>query len=496
MATPDSNNSNFITQNVHPTNTNVNGSEGSSNPGTTIHSTGHLGQSSLRMSNPDFNRPEIPMGTGFHNSSPKKSIFQSRLAHFQQLALNNNNTQSSTREVHIINAPPIATGKLRNYNIPPSIREIDSPNSVPSTTEKIKPPNINTQLSTREIHSIDVAPRVIERAKNDNPQPNPREIDSINPASIITGLRRPPGNDFQSRLAHFRELALNNNNNTGFDTLAVGGRGYSGNVMTAPPSPIHLQHFPFHKRGAASVSNVPTNLLHLETDATPQATNTIPQGDSRIPPQANTPAPSISIGLQAKVTDNPPTPPPILTPRDKNANDKVRAHRSSLGLPGKGPKAILYEEETTYYPKTTISLPPTPPDATEHQLVKTIRIARSPGPAPAKGCRPTVTAAGSLLAEPKPRTRISGRKEANTSRPSRRSRKVVNEYQQMPAVLMLMHDRSKSFSQVRMDTACSVAADICETPLTFTEFALCRPEDRKIDITGHVRDIPLPVSFS
>lgn len=461
---------------------NVNEIENRGNAGIAVHSTGHLGQSSLRMNNGDFNRPEIlPTSTGFHNNSPKKNSFQSRLAHFQQLALDNNNTLPSTKEIHINNAPPSTTGKLRNFNIPVNTREIDPANRAPSLAEKIKLPNINTLFNIREIHSIDTTFTTTERFRSDSPQLSPRESLSLNPASIVTGLRKPPGNDFQSRLAHFRELALNSKNNADFIPVVGTGRRYSCNVMTAPPSPIQLEHFAFHKSGAASVINMPTttNLLQSEIDSTPP-TNIIAQGNFSTTIQSNGPTAS-NNQLRAGITNTLSIPP---------SKASVVPRGTPAGKVALAPKAISYEKEIPHYP---ITLSPAPPDVTEHQLVKTIRIARSPGPVPLKAHRPTAAPASIPLVESKPRIRVPGRKEANTARPSRRNRKMMNEYQQMPAVLMLMHDRSKSFSQAKMDIACAAAADICETPLTFADFALCRPEDRKIDITGHVRS---SVSFS
>lgn len=480
MSTPDSSSNAQI---IDPTGSSVNGIENRGNAGIAVHSTGHLGQSSLRMNNGDFNRPEIlPMGTGFHNSSPKKNSFQSRLAHFQQLALNNSNAlPPSTKEIQTNNAPP--STKLRNFNIPVSTREIDPVNSAPapSLPEKIKLPNINTQFNTRETHSIDTTLKTAERLKNGDPQPGPRESLSLNPASIVMGLRKPPGNDFQSRLAHFRELALNSKNADLIPQVGT-GRRYSCNVMTAPPSPIQLEHFAFHKSGAASVSNMPTttNLLQSEIDSTPP-TNIIAQGNfSTI--KSNGIAAS-NNQLRAGITDTLSVPPS----KDKDAHNleaSVVPRSTPAGKVVPAPKAISFEKEVPRYP---VTLSPAPPDVTEHQLVKTIRIARSPGPIPLKGHRPTIAAVSSPPVEPKPRIRVPGRKEANAPRPSRRNRKAMNEYQQMPAVLMLMHDRSKSFSQAKMDIACAAAAEICETPLTFADFSLCRPEDRKIDITGHVR---------
>lgn len=480
MSTPDSSSN---AQVIDPTGISVNGIENRGNAGIAVHSTGHLGQSSLRMNNGDFNRPEIlPMGTGFHNSSPKKNNFQSRLAHFQQLALNNT-IPPSTREIQTNNAPP--STKFRNFTIPVSIREVDPVDSVPapSLPEKIKPPNINTLFNTREIHPIDTTLNAAERFKYDTPQPSPRQSLSLNPASIVTGLRKPPGNDFQARLAHFRELALNSKNDADFIPQVGTGRRYSCNVMTAPPSPIQLEHFAFHKSGAASVINMPTttNLLQSEIDSTPP-TNIIAQGNPSTTIKSNGLA-APNDQLRAGIADTLSVPPP----KDKDAHN-LGASVVPRSTPARkvvpAPKAVSIEKEIPRYP---ITLSPAPPDVTEHQLVKTIRNARSPGPVPLKAYRPTIAAVSSPPVEPKPRIRVPGRKDANAARPSRRNRKAMNEYQQMPAVLMLMHDRSKSFSQAKMDIACAAAAEICETPLTFADFSLCRPEDRKIDITGHVR---------
>lgn len=59
----------------------------------------------------------------------------------------------------------------------------------------------------------------------------------------------------------------------------------------------------------------------------------------------------------------------------------------------------------------------------------------------------------------------------------------------MRVVLMLMHERAGSSMIARaeeLDLACAVAAEAAMTPLKFVEFALCRPEDRRHDVTAQV----------
>lgn len=111
--------------------------------------------------------------------------------------------------------------------------------------------------------------------------------------------------------------------------------------------------------------------------------------------------------------------------------------------------------------------------------------------------RPSGTISTEPQSQPQPRTRVPGR--AGT-KPRRRTARTRHTPREMRVVLMLMHERAGSSMIARaeeLDLACAVAAEIAMTPLKFVEFALCRPEDRRHDVTAQVGPLPthLPVLF-
>lgn len=113
------------------------------------------------------------------------------------------------------------------------------------------------------------------------------------------------------------------------------------------------------------------------------------------------------------------------------------------------------------------------------------RSRSTPIPAVIKASRAPVRPSGTLSTEPQPRVRIPGR---TTTKP-RRVAKSRFPGRDMRVVLMLMHERSGTSTHAKteeLDIACAIAADTCMMPLKFVDFALCRPEDRRHDITAQV----------
>lgn len=113
------------------------------------------------------------------------------------------------------------------------------------------------------------------------------------------------------------------------------------------------------------------------------------------------------------------------------------------------------------------------------------RSRSTPIPAVIKASRAPVRPSGTLSTEPQPRVRIPGR----TATKPRRAAKSRYLGRDMRVVLMLMHERSGTSTYAKteeLDIACAIAADTCMMPLKFVDFALCRPEDRRHDITAQV----------
>lgn len=144
--------------------------------------------------------------TASRERSSTMSVFQSRLAHFQQLGFK---------------APPSA-----------GVKEF-----VPTSLRPPRPENLNPPPVPREVPAEPIA---LRRTLNSTLLSAPRDIAPLDPALKVLEKKPTSGNDFQARLAHFRELALNNNHNTGFIPASnPTSRAASRSSNTAPlQSPV------------------------------------------------------------------------------------------------------------------------------------------------------------------------------------------------------------------------------------------------------------------
>lgn len=149
------------------------------------------------------NEPPPPVvGAGSVGGGSTKSVFQSRLAHFQQLAFN---TPSSTSGRDFV--PTLRPVRTEPRNDAPAPRELAP------------------------------EPVALRRMLNSTLLPPPRDYALLEPVPRALEQRLKAGNDFQARLAHFRELA---NHNTGFVPASDTSRSASRSSYTASlQSPVH-----------------------------------------------------------------------------------------------------------------------------------------------------------------------------------------------------------------------------------------------------------------
>lgn len=166
------------------------------------------------------NEPPPPViSAGSVGGGSTKSVFQSRLAHFQQLAFN---TPSSTSGRDFV--PTLRPLRTEPRNDAPAPREI-----APEPVALRRMLNSTLLSAPRDYALLEPVPRALEK-------------------------RLKAGNDFQARLAHFRELA---NHNTGFvpasDTTS---RSASRSSYTASlQSPVHWRQPSYGGYNASSAGD-------------------------------------------------------------------------------------------------------------------------------------------------------------------------------------------------------------------------------------------------